>query len=312
MRCRKDVLEALQELKERREQLRCLDQDPMLGLRALHDSVTDNRRLLGRIDDGVSQLRSEDEAARHRLDLTNSGLNGIQHELRGLRELVESLRPLVAADSRSSPSPEPEPADDGDDSAAARPTDSSDTASQGGTMENSEASRAEQGREHTPDQDLALKRAIETGGEDPGGSDVPPDGDRAQSSSVAQDPQVEHGRLLLKAAGVSSVELIAHHHTWEWLLVQAIGQPHFRISHTVEDFGAGRIRTVLSGRSLIALLLGLWNTRCTAAALEGDWPLAVTSYQRIAAGLAEVCGQGETVRIVLDDGLPNAPRESDG
>jgi hypothetical protein len=37
----------------------------------------------------------------------------------------------------------------------------------------------------------------------------------------------------------------------------------------------------------------------------GDWSLAITTYNRIAAKLAEVTGQGQTIRIVLDDGLPH-------
>ncbi|MGW0608678.1 hypothetical protein [Streptomyces sp. NPDC002640] len=38
--------------------------------------------------------------------------------------------------------------------------------------------------------------------------------------------------------------------------------------------------------------------------LEADWALAITAYNRIADELAEVTGQGQTIRIVLDDGSP--------
>jgi hypothetical protein len=55
--------------------------------------------------------------------------------------------------------------------------------------------------------------------------------------------------------------------------------------------------------SLIALLLELWNTRATASPLQADWALA-TTHNRIADKLAEVTGQGQTIRIVLDDGPP--------
>ncbi|MGY4928498.1 hypothetical protein [Streptomyces sp. 900105755] len=120
------------------------------------------------------------------------------------------------------------------------------------------------------------------------------------------------GVLLLKAADVASAELIAHRDTWEWLAALAVDHSQFRTPPAVEDFKEGRVRTLLSGRSLIALLIELWNTRSTATSREGDWAMAVTSYNRIASALTDVTGQGETVRIVLDDGLPHEPHEAGG
>ncbi|MFF8911432.1 hypothetical protein [Streptomyces olivaceoviridis] len=55
---------------------------------------------------------------------------------------------------------------------------------------------------------------------------------------------------------MASAELIAHRDTWEWLAALA-DHSHFRTPPTVEDFKEGRVRTVLSGRSLIALLIEL-------------------------------------------------------
>lgn len=48
----------------------------------------------------------------------------------------------------------------------------------------------------------------------------------------------------------------------------------------VQDIKEGRVQTVLSGPSLIALPIELWNTLSTATPLEGDWALAMTSYNR--------------------------------
>lgn len=56
----------------------------------------------------------------------------------------------------------------------------------------------------------------------------------------------------------------------------------------VEDVKEGRVQTVLSGRSLIALLLKLWDIRHTTTPLEADWALATTAYNRIAAELTRV------------------------
>ncbi|MEU1670225.1 hypothetical protein ABZ547_42870 [Streptomyces sparsogenes] len=153
------------------------------------------------------------------------------------------------------------------------------------------------------DQGLALKRAIEAAYQGAGTSASQPSAATPQASAGAEDPQVAHGVLLLKAAGVASAELIAHRDTWEWLAALAVDHSHFRTPPSVEDIKEGRVQTVLSGRSLIALLIELWNTRSTATPLQGDWALATTTYNRIAAELTDVTGQGQTIRIVLDDGL---------
>ncbi|MFD8733100.1 hypothetical protein [Streptomyces sp. NPDC059611] len=100
------------------------------------------------------------------------------------------------------------------------------------------------------------------------------------------------------------MDLVAHRDTWEWLTALAVDHDHFRTPPSVEDVKEGRVQTVLSGRSLIGLLIKLWDTRSTAAPLEADWALATTTYNRIAAELTGVDGEGQTIRIVLDDGLP--------
>ncbi|MFK4119354.1 hypothetical protein [Streptomyces longwoodensis] len=108
------------------------------------------------------------------------------------------------------------------------------------------------------EQNVTLKRAIEAACQ---GFDTP----AGPASAGAEDPQVAHGVLLLKPAEVASAGLIAHRDTWEWLAALAVDHSHFRTSPAVEDFKEGRVRTVLSGRSLIALLIELWNTRHPAA-----------------------------------------------
>ncbi|WP_374984208.1 hypothetical protein [Streptomyces fradiae] len=120
------------------------------------------------------------------------------------------------------------------------------------------------------------------------------------------DPRVAHGVLLLRAAGIASAELLTHRDTWEWLAALAADHDHFRTPPAVEDVKEGRVRAVLSGRSLIAVLIKLWATRADAAPLEANWAMATTAYHRIADGLADVTGRGQTVRIVLDDGSPHS------
>ncbi len=307
--------DAMKELEAIRQQLTRLD-DPTVGLTALHGDVTQSRlKILEQLQAGVTGLREENREVRRRQDRMISDLNETRGELRQLLDLVDVLRPFVPSEGIGDTSgegtqarpeataqpPEPEAGHGSSASAESHPSVSTDTDSQGGTMENTgHRPQPESGE----DQDLVLKRAIEAAYQATGPSTGQSSAATPHASAGAEDPQVAHGVLLLKAAGVASAELIAHRDTWEWLAALAVDHSHFRTPPSVEDIKEGRVQTVLSGRSLIALLIELWNTRSTATPLQGDWALAMTTYNRIAAELTDVTGQGQTIRIVLDDGLP--------
>lgn len=306
-------LEAAQQKVER------LD-DPTVGLTALHGELVQSRlKILEKIEGGVTGLREENREIRRRQDRMISDLNDTRGELRQLLDLADVLRssapPRTPGESTPTPSGEteqptgPETGYGLTDSAEAWPPASAetatDTAHQGETMENTE--HQPQAEDGAQEQDPALKKAIEAAYQ---GSATPADHSPAaapQASAGTVDPRIAHGVLLLKAAGVASVELIAHRDTWEWLAALAAGHSHFRTPPSVEDIKdgrEGRVQTVLSGRSLIALLIELWNTRSSAAPLQSEWALATMTYHRIAAELTDPAGQGQTIRIVLDDGYP--------
>ncbi|MYU22717.1 hypothetical protein [Streptomyces sp. SID8352] len=245
-----------------------------------------------------------------------SDLNETRGELRQLLDLANVLRSLTPPEGAGAAAGEstrvlaggsvqpPGPGAGHGPPAGAdgHPSASTDTDSQGGTMENTTGHQ--QLPEPGEDQDLVLKSAIEAAYQGSSPVTGPPPAAKPQVPET-KDPKVAHGVLLLTAAGVASAELTAHRDTWEWLAALAVDHSHFRTPPSVEDIKEGRIQTVLSGRSLIALLIELWNTRASAAPLQGDWALATTTYNRIAAELTDVTGQGETIRIVLDDGLPH-------
>jgi hypothetical protein len=308
---------AMKELGAIRKQLERLD-DPTVGLTALHGDLTQSRlKTLELIQADVTGLREENREVHRRQDRMISDLNETRGELRHLLDLVgvlRSLAPTEEAGEKSSDGATPpeetaqEPGYGSTVPAPAHPPVSSDTGSQGETMENTERQpQSEAGsQDQDQDQDLALKNAIEAAYQGTGTSTAQPSAATPQASASVEDPRIAHGVLLLKAAGVASAELITHRDTWEWLATLAVDHSHFRTPPAAEDIKEGRVQTVLSGRSLIALLIELWNTRSTATPLEGDWALAMTSYNRIAAELTDVAGQGETIRIVLDDGLPHA------
>ncbi|MFF7364413.1 hypothetical protein [Streptomyces sp. NPDC008125] len=303
--------DAMKELEAIRSQLGRLD-DPTVGLTALHGELNQSRlKILEVIQGGVMGLCEENREVRRRQDRMISDLNETRGELRQLLHLVDALGPLERPPEASRESNDSHPTDAGtapgaqtDDSEATttvRPPASTDTDTQGETVEDSV--RPKQESEHNQDQDQDLKRAIEAAYQGAGAPAAEPSAPTPQSAAVGQDPRIAHGVLLLKAAGLASADLTAHRDTWEWLTALAVNHSHFRTPPSVDDVKDGRVQTVLSGRSLIALLIELWKARSSATPLDGDWALATTCYNRIAAELAGVDGQGDTIRIVLDDGL---------
>ncbi|MEW2071936.1 hypothetical protein [Streptomyces sp. NPDC007346] len=295
--------------------------DPTVGLTALHGELTQTRlKLLETIQGGITGLREENREVRRRQDRMISDLNETRGELRQLLELADTLRPLAELQKPTEepgdvigpypptePVPDPDPATGPTAPTAAQPPASPDTDFQGGTMDDSKRQAQPEPEPERRGQDDVLKQRIEAAYQ----GNSTPTAPAASSSAFRQeeDPRVTHGVLLLKAAGVASVDLVAHRDTWEWLTALAVDHDHFRTPPSVEDVKEGRVQTVLSGRSLIGLLIKLWDTRSTATPLEADWALATTTYNRIAADLTTVNGEGQTLRIVLDDGLPHTDND---
>ncbi|MFD4023757.1 hypothetical protein ACFWRV_09595 [Streptomyces sp. NPDC058576] len=289
--------------------------DPTVGLTALHGELTQTRlKILETIQGGITGLREENREVRRRQDRMISDLNETRGELRQLLELADIIRPLAELQRPAEnsgdvtgtyPSSEPDPATGPTAPTAAQPPASPDTDSQGGTMEYNERQAQP---EHRGQDDL-LKQRIEAAYQGNNTPAAPPAAASPSASGREEDPRVTHGVLLLKAAGVASVDLVAHRDTWEWLTALAVDHDHFRTPPSVEDVKEGRVQTVLSGRSLIGLLIKLWDTRHAATPLEADWALATTTYNRIAADLTSVDGEGQTIRIVLDDGLPHTDND---
>ncbi|MBD3934866.1 hypothetical protein IF129_25305 [Streptomyces chumphonensis] len=113
-----------------------------------------------------------------------------------------------------------------------------------------------------------------------------------------------HRELLRRAAQVSHAVLVCHRDTWEFLTGRAARHDHFRMPAQISDHGQDRIAAAVSGRSLIAVLISLFNARHTAGEGDGDWALAATTYDRIATELADLTTEGGPVTITLDDRTP--------
>ncbi|MEU6895547.1 hypothetical protein ABZ934_28005 [Streptomyces sp. NPDC046557] len=302
------------ELREARKQLERLD-DPTVGLSALHGELSQARMKIQEVvQNGVTGLREENRELRRRQDKMIADLQESREEARQdiqqLRELGDLLRGFVRAAVPQQSQPEAEAdawptrdseAESGGPSA---PQTASDHDDQGENMEHTDGQEPRKATESEPVEEAGLKNAIEAAYRNTAISPAPPPAASEQTPEPQpQDPKVAHGVLLLKAAGVASAELVLHRDTWEFLSALAVDHGHFRTPPAVEDVKEGRIQAALSGRSLIAVLIELWNTRTTATVLEADWALATTAYNRIADGLAGTTHSGETIRITLDDGL---------
>lgn len=300
--------------------------DPDVGLTALNKDLTQRHmKVLETVQGGVTGLREENRELRRRQERMLSDLNDTRTEIRQLLNTADVLRAPVPAAEESAPADVPGDAPpaagpwtdlssgSADPAAERQPTTpESDTVFQGETVEHTAKPQPEPGnhQQHGQDEaeDSGLKSAIEKayrGADAP--AEQPAEGSPQPSAGTPVSPQVAHGVLLLKAAGLASAEVVAHRDTWEWVSALACGHTHFRTPPFVEavkDGREGRIRTVLSGRSLIALLIELWNTRAGADPFTVEWAMSSTVYTRITHALSVTTEQGETIRIFLDDGLP--------
>jgi hypothetical protein len=81
------------------------------------------------------------------------------------------------------------------------------------------------------------------------------------NSLTFTEAREEHHRLLRRAAQVSHAQLVCHRDSWEFLVGQAGRHSHFRMPAQLVDHGEGRVAAALSGRSLIAVLISLDETR---------------------------------------------------
>ncbi|MFK0223288.1 hypothetical protein ACIQWN_34525 [Streptomyces vinaceus] len=308
--------QALGELKGARKQLERLD-DPTVGLSALHGELAQARMKIQEVvQNGVTGLREENRELRRRQDRMIADLQEsreeVREEMQQLRELADLLRGLVPAAVPAAVPHQPAvgaeaDAGQGQDGTEetgglSAPQAAPDQDDQGEKMEHTAGHEPQKATGSGPVEETGLKNAIEAAYRGTATSAVPASATSGQPPQP-EDAKVAHGVLLLKAAGVASAELVLHRDTWEFLSALAVDHGHFRTPPAVEDVKEGRIQAALSGRSLIAVLIELWNTRTTATVLEAEWALATTAYNRIAAELADTTGSGETIRITLDDGL---------
>ncbi|MFF7580974.1 hypothetical protein ACFZBE_39385 [Streptomyces sp. NPDC008061] len=295
-------------------------QDPANGLPALRQQ---GHKTLEAIQVGTTGLREGNQELRRRQEQMLTDLADTRTDIGALGlEFSQALQSLLAALPSAQPAPEPteypsasgekrEPENRAHPSANDKPEQGPMNQSATNGQDHTSSIKRAEGDSDTPLDGAALKAASEEAYQGTSATHrlqptIPQQGRQHEDATApATSPEVLHGARLMKAAGVAFAELVCHRDTWEYLTGLSTNQTHFRTPPSVDDVKDGRVQAALSGRSLIALLIALWETRDKAEPLTADWALAATAYSRIAAELDTVTtGTGQrTVRITLDDGI---------
>ncbi|QDA08855.1 hypothetical protein CTZ40_39055 [Streptomyces rimosus] len=275
-------------------------------------SLDDSRReVLERIDAEAAELRADGRETRDRAHRgataaaeTERTVSQLRQEVREVRESIAGLQQTLDALARhplfgTATTEAPEPLDEGE--------------APGWT----EPEPVDAGQE-PPFPPLA-----EGGGQEPGPPEdaVPgatpalaPFEDEEGDDHISRETQedIDHGVLLLKAAKAGTVALVCHRESWEFFATCAADNKHFRGAWELADQGDGRVRAVLSGRSLIGALISLRHTR-DESHLDGTWALTSAFYSRIAEGLRTTTSDGRRpLTVVFDDGVSDGDPGTSG
>ncbi|MEV7239562.1 hypothetical protein AB0N06_38665 [Streptomyces sp. NPDC051020] len=238
--------------------------------------VTDGQEAIGQqylkiletVQAGTSGLREENRELRRRQERLISDVTETRQDVSTVRtEVAQALlaAPSPSPENTAVPAAETHPLPDTD--APAESEEEPMNHSEPGPVPHASAiGLAGAGPEIGNGQDL-LKQAAAVAyrGATPAAQSGPviPQQARRQEQPTTEGlaPEVQHGVRLMKAAGVALAELVCHRDTWEYLTGLSTNQTHFRTPPNIDDVKDGRVRVALSGRSLIALLIALWDTR---------------------------------------------------
>ncbi|MET9443106.1 hypothetical protein [Streptomyces sp. NPDC006610] len=133
----------------------------------------------------------------------------------------------------------------------------------------------------------------------------------ANDSLTEPSPLTWKGRIwaIMRAGRVASATLVCHRDTWEFVAAQVGSHPHFR-TPALEERENGSVAAVLSGRSLVAMLLALYHTANTSLRKPGgeddliayaDWAMASEVYSATARVLSTAhYEEGDPVVVTID------------
>ncbi|MEU7161148.1 hypothetical protein AB0A98_32725 [Streptomyces chrestomyceticus] len=130
-------------------------------------------------------------------------------------------------------------------------------------------------------------------------------------------PLTEEGRIwaIMRAGRVASSTLVCHRDTWEFVAAQVGSHPHFR-TPPLEERENGLVAAILSGRSLVAMLLALYRVASVPISqpdgegtaelnIYADWAMASQVYYATARVLSKAYyEEGDPVVVTIDSRVP--------
>jgi hypothetical protein len=169
-----------------------------------------------------------------------------------------------------------------------------------------EAEQSESGSDGREESDHDVARAVLEASE------------QGPSDSVKEpSPLTWEGRIwaIMRAGRVASATLVCHRDTWEFVAAQVGSHPHFR-TPSLEERENGLVAAVLSGRSLVAMLLALYRTANVSRRRPdgedaeelityADWAMASEVYYATARVLSMAhYEEGAPVVVTIDSRVP--------
>ncbi|MFK8845180.1 hypothetical protein [Streptomyces sp. Ac-502] len=292
----------------------------------------------------VAELRRD-------VDRLHHGLEGLREDVVTILETLQAMAPAqvpAAAASAEDPCPgqtgtstghEPEsvvlseqqqapahePAPQTEPAAAKLSADTSSGGDEPGVSTGSDAPSADEDKaDQLPPE--AEQSAPEADGREEGDYDVAhaalEASEQGASDSVKEpSPLTRAGRVwaIMRAGRVASATLVCHRDTWEFVAAQVGSHPHFR-TPTLEERANGLVAAVLSGRSLVAMLLALYRVAKVSVhrpdgevseelAAYADWAMAAQVYYATARVLSSAYhDEGDPVVITIDSRLSGQTR----
>ncbi|KAA6223816.1 hypothetical protein CP973_19500 [Streptomyces albofaciens JCM 4342] len=281
-------------------------------------SLDDSRReVLERIDTETAELRADGRETRDRAHRgataaaeTGRAVSQLRQEISEVRDAIAGLRrtldtlaqhPVFRTEPTEAQGPLGEEADPG---WAGLEPETVDAGQEPPFPPLAEGGGHEPGHHgHAVPGDPPAVAPFEDAGGEPGAEDEDGIGQGEDRIRSETQEDIDHGVLLLKAAKAGTVALVCHRESWEFFTACAADNEHFRGSCELTDQGDGRVRAVLSGRSLIGALISLRHTR-DESHLDGTWALTSAFYSRIAEGLRRTTSGGrQPLTVVFDDGV---------
>jgi hypothetical protein len=217
-------------------------------------------------------------------------------------------QPLVPG-QRKAPSKEAEPAAEAETAAESGWADASSEGSQPGSLTEGEESEPEAAEQVVTEESRGEE------GKQGAAHVLLQAGDRDAGEAVKEPyPLSSEGRIwaILRAGSVASATLVCHRDTWEFVAAQVGNHPHFR-TPTLEERAEGLIAAVLSGRSLVAMLLTLYqvaedNMGAAGAdelVAKANWAMASEVYIETARVLSRAHARdGDPIVVTIDRRVP--------